>query len=256
MNFVIGLFHDDAFPTQEYYTEYLADCEEYELRDSLNASIMHERSWEEFTRNTIYCTKYSIGDDDASRAEIYRNGISIDDYASAGEVWRDVYHKLYIDSRDKLGAVQDSLLNLSDSTSAIDRDEFARLVVSFVQDIPYQYVVPDGCEEKVGPCNANVNFGIYSPVEFLYHLKGDCDTRTVLLFTLLKNFGYSPVIVNSMQYRHSMLALDIPSAGDDFIHKGRRYAYWETTNVGWQPGMLPPEMNNKAYWSVALDYEY
>jgi hypothetical protein len=26
--------------------------------------------------------------------------------------------------------------------------------------------------------------------------------------------------------------------------------------VGWLAGMLPPDMNNKDYWSVALDYEF
>ena len=130
------------------------------------------------------------------------------------------------------------------------------MIVAFVQDIPYQYVLSDGCQNKVGECNPYVSWGIYSPVEFMHHLKGDCDTRTVLLYTLLKNFGFDPLIINSKEYRHSMLALDLPSAGDDFLYKGRRYAYWETTNIGWMPGMLPPEMNNEAYWAVALDYEY
>jgi hypothetical protein len=70
---------------------------------------------------------------------------------------------------------------------------------------------------------------------------------------LLKNFGYSPIIINSNEYLHSMLALDLPASGDYLIHKGKRYAFWETTNVGWLPGMLPPDMNNTSYWNVILD---
>jgi hypothetical protein len=137
----------------------------------------------------------------------------------------------------------------------LDRDAFARMIVAFVQDIPYQYVLSDNCEGRAGECNPFVSWGIYAPVEFMYHLKGDCDTRTVLLYTLLRNFGFEPLIINSKEYKHSMLALNLPSAGDDFVYKGRRYAYWETTNTGWLPGMLPPEMNNKDYWTVVLDYE-
>ncbi len=135
--------------------------------------------------------------------------------------------------------------------------DFATMVVAFVQDIPYEYVIQEECTgSETAPCNGNVMLGLYSPVEFLGKMHGDCDTRTVVLYTLLRNFGYEPLIINSNEYLHSMLALDVASSGDDFEYKGKKYAYWETTNVGWLAGMLPPDMNNKDYWSVALDYEF
>ena len=53
-----------------------------------------------------------------------------------------------------------------------------------------------------------------------------------------------------------MLAIDIPTEGDFFEHKGRKFYFWETTATGWMPGMLPPEMSNKDYWTIILDHEY
>jgi hypothetical protein len=253
LNVLISVFHEPEMTGQEY-TETMTRCVEDSHIDSVG-NVKHWRMWEEFGLSEIYCTDYSVDYDLAYEASIHRNNLMVDEELGPYEVWGDLYHALYVGARDHLSIVQDSLVRAGEG-KALDRAAFARLVVAFVQDIPYQYVLSEGCENQTGPCNGNVRWGIYSPVEFLYSMKGDCDTRTVLLYTLLKNFGYSPVIINSLEYRHSMLALDIPSAGDDFLYKGRRYAYWETTNVGWMPGMLPPEMNNKNYWQVALDYEY
>ena len=93
-------------------------------------------------------------------------------------------------------------------------------------------------------------------MEFLYSLSGDCDTRSVLLYTLLKQVEIDPIIVISNEYAHAMIAVDIPGAGDYIIHKGKKFYFWETTNTGWLPGMLPPGVNNLAYWRVTLDHEH
>jgi hypothetical protein len=253
LNVLISVFHEPEMQGEEY-TETMTRCVEDAIVDSVG-NATHWRMWEEYALNEIYCANYSIEYGQAYDASAYRNSLVVNEERGPFEFWRDIYHALYMDARDRLAVLQDSLRSAGEG-KALGREAFARMIVSFVQDIPYQYVLSEGCGAEKGPCNPNVRWGIYSPVEFVYSLKGDCDTRTVLLYTLLKNFGYSPVIINSIEYRHSMLALDIPSAGDDFLYKGRRYAFWETTNVGWLPGMLPPEMNNKNYWQVALDYEH
>jgi hypothetical protein len=253
INVLVDLFHEQELVGEEY-TEILTSCEEISKSDSA-ATARHWRTWQEYGWNEIYCANYSIGYDEVRAADQFRNSMFVDEQAGTFDIWREIYHQLYVDARTHLTHVEDSLRNAAIGHE-LDRDAFARMVVAFVQDIPYEYVVSEGCEDKLGLCNPHVRYGIYSPVEFLYNLKGDCDTRTVLLYTLLRNFGYEPLIINSLEYRHSMLALDLPFSGEDLLYKGRRYAYWETTNVGWLPGMLPPEMNNENYWQVALDYEY
>jgi len=250
---VVRFFHTEI---QEGDSAPSRMCEEYEETDSVLAIRKHHRSWVEYTYNDGYCTEYQFTSASSISSSTFRNSIVLNDASSEGDFWSKVYFTLYQHDRGQLSHLQDSLQHLGELYQ-LDRGSFARFVVSFVQDIPYNYIVPGDCAQyTTHPCVPNVQFGILSPVEFLYSLQGDCDTRTVLLYTLLRNFGYDPLIINSREYRHSMLALDVPASGESFIYKGRTYSYWETTNVGWLPGMLPPDMNNKDYWTVALDYEF
>ncbi|HMJ71509.1 MAG TPA: hypothetical protein VK508_21585 [Cyclobacteriaceae bacterium] len=257
MIFLINLFVDyEEHHDENALVELEEECGDASLLDSVLMDVTHNRSWVEYMKNTGFCSAYAVAYGDASHAEVSRNELNVPYYGQEDNYWMQIYSRLYLDSKDHLQSLQDSLASIGRSRG-LDRDDFARMVVSFVQDIPYEYVIPDECTgQEVSPCHGNVAYGIYSPVEFLYAQHGDCDTRTVLLYTLLRNFGYEPLIINSREYLHSMVALDVASSGDDFEYNGKRYAYWETTNVGWLAGMLPPDMNNKDYWYVALDYEF
>ena len=171
--------------------------------------------------------------------------------------WKNFYFELYKHDESLLNSIKDSIRVLADREE-IKTEGMIYTAVSLIQDIPYNYILPDdSCSIHTDfPCVPLQRYGVLSPIEFLYTLSGDCDTRTVLLFTLLKKLGFDPIIVNSAQYRHSMLAVDVASEGDYFIHKGRKFYFWETTNTGWLPGMLPPDMNNTDYWTILLDYEF
>jgi hypothetical protein len=227
---------------------------EFNQYDSAQALHSHRRSWIDHYNEVAYAMRYAVGYNITEEAKKTRELWDVQYWQSDDDYWQQVYYYLYDQNKAGLSFVQDSLAHLRDSLR-LGHDDFAHMVVSFVQDIPYNYILPDSCDAQHNdfPCVPNVKYGILSPVEFLNTLQGDCDTRTVLLFTLLRNFGYEPVIINSNEYLHSMLALDIPTSGDYLEHKGKRYAFWETTNVGWLPGMLPPDMNNTSYWKVILD---
>lgn len=258
MMLLINLFvdYEEHHEEQPDPSPVLTGCDEISYQDSVSMLVTHSRSWVEYMKNAGFCSAYHVAYNDAGSAEINRNSLSVPYNGDEHDYWMQVYSRLYMDNKDHLQSLQDSLSSIGREKN-LDRDDFARMVVAFVQDIPYEYVLPDDCTgSEVSPCNGQVAFGIYSPVEFLYAMHGDCDTRTVLLYTLLRNFGYEPLIVNSHEYLHSMLALDVASSGEDFEYNGKRYAFWETTNVGWLAGMLPPDMNNKDYWYVALDYEF
>ncbi|HEY5824533.1 MAG TPA: hypothetical protein VIT44_09215 [Cyclobacteriaceae bacterium] len=251
---VIRYFHSEIQTTEVAISPIV--CDEYEEIDSIQAIRKQHRSWLEYTYNQGFCTQYQLASSAVSNSTSFRNSLTFEDQSAEMNFWSEVYFAMYEHDRDQLMHLQDSLQHLGEKYN-MDRGSFARFVVAFVQDIPYNYIAPGNCAEYTGhPCVPDVQFGILSPVEFLYSLQGDCDTRTVLLYTLLRNFGYDPLIINSREYRHSMLALDIPASGESFIYKGRTYSYWETTKIGWLPGMLPPDMNNKDYWTVALDYEF
>lgn len=248
---IVGMFQSCSDTSTE-----TTEIDEFEVEAYDSVTEMHtvSRKWLDYHNDVTYTAHYSLQKKWHSEAYDSRDQFNVTYWQNDDDFWRQVYIGLYNQNRNQLDFIQDSLQYIGDSLK-LDRTDFAHMVVSFVQDIPYNYVLPDSCDAKHSdfPCVPFVKYGILSPVEFLCTLQGDCDTRTVLLFTLLRNFGYEPVIVNSNEYLHSMLALDIPTSGDYLEYRGKRYAFWETTNVGWLPGMLPPDMNNTSYWNVILD---
>ncbi len=257
LSFVIGLI-SSANLQYDDYEEYGYDdgCNEYSHADTLQTDVVfsHFRSWNKYSYDSIYCLSYTLASSDVSPSSLFRNNLNIrgDNYQ---DYWKNVYYELYQNDATSITFLKDSLQNLAIKNS-FTRSDFARLIVSFVQDIPYNYVLPGPCDRNDHPCRGNEKFGILSPIEFLYSLSGDCDTRSVLLYDLLKHFGYHPLIMISYEYRHAMIAIDLPALGDHIFHKGRKFYFWETTNTGWLPGMLPPDMNNLAYWKITLDHEY
>lgn len=233
-------------------------AEDSDTVDTLQNEILltHNRTWTD-VGNTYRSLKYSLSSASATKSSNFRNSIDVSFDGQEKVYWKDIYAGLYHHDQSELNALEDSIRALA-KRELIQDQELIYSVVSFVQDIPYNYIIStDSCDSHMDhPCLPLQRFGVLSPVEFLYSLAGDCDTRTVLLFTLLKKLGYDPIIVNSAPYRHSMLAVDVPTEGDYFIHKGRKFYFWETTATGWLPGMLPPDMNNIDYWTIILDYEF
>lgn len=170
--------------------------------------------------------------------------------------WKSVYDSLYTADEAQISSVCDSLERIRVRNS-LSRNEFADAIVSFVQDIDYLYVLWDeGCGTGEYPstgCFDDVRFGLYSPVEFLGGWVGDCDTRALLLYSILKHFGYHPGIAISREYQHAMLVLRAPSSGDYIMHKGAKYYFWETTAKGWPLGSMPPETSIIRHWHVVMD---
>jgi hypothetical protein len=253
LNILIDNYADQPTP----YTEFNPPkpCNEFTSRDStLQTGVLHNRSWQnsKFTNN--YCLHYTVGDQQYQTSNNFRNNLSpYFEHDTFQGYWGSIYKQLLQFESDRLYALQDSLRQVGIQDS-LDPIAFADLVVSFVQDIPYSFIMGQSCDEAGDtPCLANQNLGLLSPVEFLYTLKGDCDTRTTLLYKLLKHFDYDVKVVISSQYAHAMIAINLPVSGDYLAYRGQRYYFWETTNIGWQPGMLSAEMKNINYWNIALN---
>ncbi len=232
--------------------------EDFDLIDTLAGDVRttHHRVWQDadYSKRKMDYSFLASADNDSFHN---RDTMTILEGGSEKMFWRNFYYGLFNHDKGALQSLQDSLLALA-ARENISPASLLFTTVSMIQDIRYNYIIStDSCASHIDfPCVPLQRYGILSPVEFLYSLSGDCDTRTVMLFTLLKNMGYDPIIVNSYQYRHSMLAVDVPTQGDYFIHKGRKFYFWETTSPGWMPGMLPPDMPNTDYWTIILDYEF
>ena len=218
---------------------------------------LHQRSWDFIDYSKSFCASYQSNESYSLEVGKLRNNIVYEvlDYE---DVWGRVYDQLIKDSKSYINFIVDSLTSVSKAQS-LKRSELAEMVVTFVQDIPYSYVRVEDCSQSNNngkPCIGNVALGLLSPYEFLHSLYGDCDTRSVLIYTLLEEMGFDPMIVVSNQYAHAMLALNLPASGDHLSHKGKNYYFWETTGKGWPLGMLPPNTNNIKYWKIALVNEW
>lgn len=130
-------------------------------------------------------------------------------------------------------------------------------VCSSIQDIPYTLVLddPNGCpcekpfgsfsgncrvqQDGDGCCEGVTPFGVYSPFEFVYHETGDCDTRALLAFTILKEMGFDVAVMVSRSEHHSVLGVaNIGKFGDSYGKNayGKKYFLWELTSESWRFG--------------------
>jgi len=160
------------------------------------------------------------------------------------------------------------LYQLLDSVKAknnLSAEKFAECVVAMVQDIPYAVVLPKGCDPSLyadkfishylvsanARCDGYEKFGINTPVEFLATLNGDCDTRTLLLYTVLSHYDYDIALLSSEYYSHSIIGINLPFDGTAYTYQDKRYILWETTSLI-KPGILPNEIANLDYWRISL----
>ena len=229
------------------------DCTDRFEVVNLQMDRWHERSWNFRSSKGPFCSSYETKEELSTKSGHYRQQLS--SYQQTyHEYWGDIYKKLVHESKNHLGFVIDSLETLGKEKN-LSRQELANLVVSFVQDIPYSYILSKGCntiEHRKHPCVEYTYLGILSPYEFIHSLQGDCDTRSVLIYAILEEMEFDPMIVISREYAHAMLALHLPAVGDHLTFKGKNYYFWETTAENWPIGVLPPSSNNINYWKIAL----
>jgi len=177
--------------------------------------------------------------------------------------WTYLYKKITKHDKNKLEHIY-KLLDSINYKNNFTRNEFADLIVTFVQSIPYNLLVQSSCEDASKNisvkkmidsgiiCDGFVYAGLYTPAEFMTNYKGDCDTRTLFLYTIMSDYDFDVVILNSDLYSHSIIGVSLPASGNYISHRGKKYYTWETTNKGWKLGNLPPAYINLKYWNVVL----
>ena len=183
---------------------------------------------------------------------------------SNASTWGEFYKEIIDHDKIKINSVY-KLFDEIYKTKVLTRQEFADVIVTFVQNIPYNLLTTESCakayindksiKEMIDDgteCDGNVYGGIYTPIEFINYFKGDCDTRTIFLYTVLNRYKYDTKILNSDFYGHSIIGVNIPWRGSYKRHLGKRYYTWETTSINWQLGDIPPSTSNMGLWYVAL----
>jgi hypothetical protein len=184
---------------------------------------------------------------------------------SSRNFWGDLYDYIERTDRPALDIIIENFKTIQ-GEKRLNKMEFAEMVVTCIQDIPYSFVFQNECKDPQNYeydirslledcpecCIGNVIYGIQNPVSFVRTLKGDCDTRTVMIYSVLKAFNYDVAILNSEFYRHSILGINLPGSGLSKIHNGKKYLLWETTAKYYTAGNLPATYNDVSYWDVVL----
>lgn len=84
------------------------------------------------------------------------------------------------------------------------------------------------------------------------NLYGDCDTRTLLLYTMLAHYGFDVALLSSEYYNHSIIGINLPLSGLAYTYGNQRYVLWETTAPNIKAGVLPNEISNLNHWRISL----
>jgi len=103
------------------------------------------------------------------------------------------------------------------------------------------------------PCLPNIPGGVQSPYEFAHNLMGDCDTRSLLGYTILKKLGIPCSLWVSEAYGHSVLGVGLPIGNGTYKQiNGIRHYPTELTAKGFRLGMIAPEQQNMSNWDITL----
>lgn len=136
----------------------------------------------------------------------------------------------------------------------IKYEKGAELLVNAVQNMTYFKVEPGECHStNSDPCIGGIPFGLLYPVETIVLFGGDCDSKTLLLYCLLKQIGYDVAIVGSSKANHVLLGIaNIPLTGFSIEQGNKKYYLWETSEAGWIPGDIPKKL--RAYDDLKIIY--
>lgn len=229
------------------------------VKDTL---IKHHRVWQDYDDNQykgVIWTKKS----DFINSKSFKNNLVLNQ--DSEQSYDEMIYRLKENDKYKLKGIY-QLFDSINNVKKLSKIKFAELVVSFIQDIPYSLILPNDCKPELyndkfisdylssnnPKCDGFQKFGINSPVEFMSNLNGDCDSRTLLLYTIFVHYDYDVALLSSEYYSHSILGINLPLSGVAYKYQYQRYVLWETTAPNIRAGVLPNEISNLNYWRISL----
>lgn len=229
------------------------------IKDTL---IKHYRAWQDYEGNK-YQGYIWVKSSEYKNAKFFKRSLIMNQ--NDARSYDEVIYRLKDNDMPKLEGVY-QLFDSIQKKENLTRVGFAELIVSFVQDIPYALIVPEDCDPKLyddkfikeylnsssARCDSFEKFGINSPIEFMANLYGDCDTRTLLIYTILTHYKYDVALLSSEHYNHSIIGLNMPLKGLAYQYHDQRYVLWETTISNVKAGVISREVSNLKYWRISL----
>jgi len=243
-------------------TEYV-EVEEDSLQQS-DKLFINQHKWIDFKGNR-YEEKFVASLNDYKESNKFLNQLEIrQDYY----FWGNLYKNASDFEKTKMDSIRKMFIDLkpSNNIQALKPIDQLNAILTSIQAIPYYLVHEGSCQQSAylsdfsrqyhqqnQPCKPNTKYGLSMPSEFIANFKGDCDTRALFLYSILKERGLDVAVLVSEQYGHAILGINIPGRGKYVTKNGKKYLTFETTSKGWKIGQLPPNCSNTRYWKVALN---
>jgi hypothetical protein len=160
-------------------------------------------------------------------------------------LWAKFYQEMYNKNYKRVAGVVAYFKDRAQKEGWSSYD-LADQVIKCIQTITYERpgnVVTD--KEKA----ANV-FDYFTPNEIAWYAKGDCDTKSLFIVSVLKQMGYDAVMYYSEFYGHAMAGLNINATGTFKKYNNNKYFFVESTYPGWDIGVLPPDFKDTSKWNL------
>jgi hypothetical protein len=226
----------------------------------------HTAEWDDFMNRSYEETYSTTLGQFTQSSRMHQSLAGVDPRGDVQTYWTSIYQALVTNDAAKLDSLAHYFADQRDSLS-LNPTETAEAVVTFIQEIPYYLVHNGTCEEAANagnefmaeyhaegkPCLANMAAGIQGPYEFIHNLKGDCDTRSVLCYTLLSKLGIPCSVWVSEVYGHSIIGIGTPASGNNYkTVGGQRHFATELTAKGFRLGMISPDHTDMDNWIITL----
>ena len=237
---------------------------------NVDYSFKKEIEWSDFIDNQ-YLAKYATSS--LMFFETQKNHSSVDKiYSKTSANSITYYNKLYSNLEEFDSKKIDSIVKVlgkKSSDKKLNQIQTAEMVVTFIQYIPYVLVHQNSCEQVMQSekensfmvtyhqdkktCLPNIPGGVQSPYEFLHNLKGDCDTRSLLGYAILKKMNISASVWVSQAYGHSILGVGLPIGnGVSKNINGLNHYGVELTQKDFRLGVISPQQRDMSNWNIAL----
>ena len=228
--------------------------------------ITHYLQWQDL-QGGKYNAGLSVLSSDVKSSEVFHSNLNVP--LTYDQTLSPIYSAMINEDDSKLRFLYSTFDSII-STNHLNEYAGTSMMVSCVQNFPYAVVVDNSCDANYqdnfirrylqtcyGDCCLGFEkYGVRTPAELLSDLKGDCDTKALLLYTLLKHFNYDVSLLTSNYYKHAIIAIHFRERNqqNDLVKiiNGKSYSVWETTSTGFDAGKLNPEFADMNKWDVSL----
>ena len=214
-------------------------------------------TWQDYNGNS-HSIDFKLCKEDYEKSTKNRIKINPEYSMDPWSAFPGVYWNMYQNDRAFIKNIVNAYKNEIKKAGITDYKERLDFVVSSIQTLGYTYVCmgtkgsicgQDGAtsedcsppktgifSDDLGCCDNVIPLAVYSPMEFAYQRTGDCDTKALFAYTVLKEMGFTNVAVligDVKEGGHSMLGIKISNPYDNELFvtdkDGSKYYAWEVT---------------------------